>query len=297
MSLKITIKTISDALEVHRSMLEHEGRFNNRHKSALKNVVKYFGKFNVHEVPKYVVDNYYKSEQDKRNVKPQTLTREISIINASLNLCYNLEYLDIKPRMLDASYKSNIRNVWLTEGEIRKLLNSQRLKRNPSIEKACKIALTTTARKTAIRELRVDQIKWNEGERGLIDFNNDLMKNKSKPRAVVPVPKSIELMLRSACNESKKGFVLQSRSGNKIGDPLYVLKECAKDIGLNKDICFHTLRHTGAVHMAMKNVPLMELSRYMGHKNVEVTERVYAKFYPSFMKLSSEVAGGLVNDC
>tara|TARA_Y100000996_G_scaffold415256_1_gene408973 strand:- start:253 stop:1137 length:885 start_codon:yes stop_codon:yes gene_type:complete len=294
MSLKITIKTIKDALDVHKDMLEHEGRFNSRHKSLLKNIEGYFGKYKVHEIPKYVVDNYYKSEQKRRNVKPQTITREISVINASLSLCYNLEYLETKPRMLDASHKSDVRNVWLTEPEIKKLLNAKRLKRNPSIEKACKIALTTTARKSAIRELRVEQIRWDEG---LIDFNNDLMRNKSKPRAVVPIPKSIESMLRTACKESKKGFVLQSNSGNKIGDPLYILKECVRDIGLNKDICFHTLRHTGAVHMAMNNVPLMELSRYMGHKSIEITEKVYAKFYPSFMKHSSEVAGGLINDC
>ena len=297
MSLKVTIKTVKDALKVHEEMLEHEGRLNSRHQSILKKIVQYFGHFDVYEIPKYVVDNYYKSEQKRRNVKPQTLAREISMINASLNLCYRLEYLETKPRMLNASFKSNIRDLWLTEKEIKKLLKSARLKRNPEIEKACKIALTTTARKTAIRELRVEQINWNEGERGLINFNNGWMKNKAKPRAVVPVPKSIEDMLRNACKESKKGFILQTRSGNKIGDPLYILKECARDIGLDENICFHTLRHTGAVHMAMNNVPLMELSRYMGHKNVEVTERVYAKFYPSFMKLSSEVAGGLINGC
>ena len=297
MSLKLEIKTVRDALTVHEEMLEHEGRLNDRHKSILKNIIPYFGDYNIYEIPKYIVDNYYKSEQKKRNVKLQTLTREVSMINASFNLCYKLEYIESKPRTLDVDSKCNVRDLWLTEKQIKKLLKSPRLKRNPEIEKACKIALTTTARKTAIRELKVDQINWNEGERGLINFNSGCMRNKAKPRAVVPVPKRIEGMLRDACKESKKGFVLQTRSGNKIGDPLYILKECAKDIGLDENICFHTLRHTGAVHMAMNNVPLMELSRYMGHKNVEVTERVYAKFYPSFMKLSSELAGGLIDGC
>jgi len=175
-------------------------------------------------------------------------------------------------------------------------LKSNRLKRNPHIEKACKIALTTTARKEAIVNLRVEQVHWNEGERGLIDFNHDGMKNKAKPRAIVPVPKSIEQMLRKCCEESKQGWVLQTRRGNKIADPLYVLKKCVEDIGLNKEICFHTLRHTGAVHMAKNNVPLLELSRYMGHTKVDVTEKVYAKFYPDFMQKSSEVAGDLIRD-
>jgi len=39
----------------------------------------------------------------------------------------------------------------------------------------------------------------------------------------------------------------------------------------------------------------MELSRYMGHTSVEITERVYAKFYPEFMKKYSEDLGDLIN--
>jgi len=181
--------------------------------------------------------------------------------------------------------------------EIKRVLNSKAIKRNPHIEMACKIALTTTARKSAIRNLRVDQINWNEGERGLINFNSNDMLNKAKPRAVIPVPKSIENMLKRCCEQSKLGWVLQTRRGRQISDPLFVLKKAVKDANIEKDVCFHTLRHTGAVHMAMNNVPLLELSRYMGHTSIEITEKVYAKFYPDFMKRSSEVAGDLVNDC
>ena len=291
----MSLKTISDVLEVHKKMMSGEGRFNPRYNSIWKTLLKHFGNLNIYEVPKYVVNNYYNEQSEARNVKKQTLSREIAMINASFNYCYNNEYLNVKPRALDVSFKSGIRNVWLTNDEIKKILNSKRLKRNPHIEKACKIALTTTARKGAIQNLRVDQINWNEGERGLINFNSDDMKRKAKPRAVVPVPKSIEKMLRKCCEESKLGWVLQTRRGRKISDPLYVLQKCVEDVGIDKDVCFHTLRHTGAVHMAKNNVPLLELSRYMGHTSIEVTEKVYAKFYPDFMKLSSEVAGDLIN--
>ena len=253
----------------------------------------FFGNMKIHEIPKYKVEEYY----NKRKIKRQSVAKEIAMLNASLNYCYKMEYIDKKPRLLDATYKNETRNVWLTLDEIQKILKSDRIKRNPHIEMACKLALTTTARKSAIRNLRVDQINWNEGERGLINFNTDTMLNKAKPRAVVPVPKSIESMLKKCCEDSVLGWVLQTRRGRQISDPLFVLQNAVKDVGIDKNVCFHTLRHTGAVHMAKNNVPLLELSRYMGHTSIEITEKVYAKFYPDFMKRSSEIAGDLINDC
>ena len=290
-----SVKTVRDALLVHKNKLEDEGRFNKRYKSIHKNVLPYFGDMDIYDIPKYSVESYYKEQQRKRSAQKQSIAKEIAIINASLNYCYQMEYIDRKPRSLDVSHNKKIRETWLTKEEINKVLSSTRLKRNPHIEKACLIALTTTARKSAIMNLKVDQILWNEGERGLINFNNDDMLNKAKPRAVIPIPKSIEQMLRKCCDDSRLGYVLQTRRGRKISDPLYVLKNVIKDVGIEKDVCFHTLRHTGAVHMAKNNVPIMELSRYMGHTSVEITERVYAKFYPEFMKKSSEVLGDLID--
>tara|TARA_Y100001937_G_scaffold72262_1_gene98284 strand:- start:1928 stop:2791 length:864 start_codon:yes stop_codon:yes gene_type:complete len=287
------MQLVKEALDCHRQMMINQGRFNSRYKSICKFIMPFFGNMKIHEIPKYKVEEYY----NRRKIKRQSVAKEIAMLNASLNYCYKMEYIDKKPRLLDASYKNETRNVWLTLDEIQKILKSDRIKRNPHIEMACKLALTTTARKSAIRNLRVDQINWNEGERGLINFNTDTMLNKAKPRAVVPVPKSIESMLKKCCEDSVLGWVLQTRRGRQISDPLFVLQNAVKDVGIDKNVCFHTLRHTGAVHMAKNNVPLLELSRYMGHTSIEITEKVYAKFYPDFMKRSSEIAGDLINDC
>ena len=287
------MQLVKEELDCHRQMMINQGRFNSRYKSIWKFIMPFFGNMKLHEIPKYKVEEYY----NNRKIKRQSVAKEIAMLNASLNYCYKMEYIDKKPRLLDASYKNETRNVWLTLDEIQKILKSDRIKRNPHIEMACKLALTTTARKSAIRNLRVDQINWNEGERGLINFNTDTMLNKAKPIAVVPVPKSIESMLKKCCEDSVLGWVLQTRRGRQISDPLFVLQNAVKDVGIDKNVCFHTLRHTGAVHMAKNNVPLLELSRYMGHTSIEITEKVYAKFYPDFMKRSSEIAGDLINDC
>ena len=42
-------------------------------------------------------------------------------------------------------------------------------------------------------------------------------------------------------------------------------------------------------------VDMKEISVYLGHRSVVVTERVYAKFKPTFMKESSFVMADVIN--
>ena len=42
-------------------------------------------------------------------------------------------------------------------------------------------------------------------------------------------------------------------------------------------------------------VSMKEISVYLGHKSVNVTERVYAKYSPNFMKESANVMEGFIS--
>ena len=46
--------------------------------------------------------------------------------------------------------------------------------------------------------------------------------------------------------------------------------------------------------MAKHGVPIKEISKYLGHSSITITERVYAKYYPEFMKESVSVMGNLI---
>jgi integrase len=43
-------------------------------------------------------------------------------------------------------------------------------------------------------------------------------------------------------------------------------------------------RHSAAVWMAEDRVPMAEISQYLGHTNVEITSRFYAKFSPDYLR-------------
>ena len=55
----------------------------------------------------------------------------------------------------------------------------------------------------------------------------------------------------------------------------------------------HMLRHSVAVHMAEAGIDLWEISRYLGHSNVKVTQQVYARLSPEHLR---KAAGALEYD-
>ena len=46
----------------------------------------------------------------------------------------------------------------------------------------------------------------------------------------------------------------------------------------------HTLRHTVATHLVQDRVPIIEIAKLLGHKDSRITEKVYAKFGPDYLK-------------
>lgn len=50
----------------------------------------------------------------------------------------------------------------------------------------------------------------------------------------------------------------------------------------------HMLRHSAAVWMAEAGQPMSVIAQYLGHTDSRITERVYARFSPAFLKGASE---------
>lgn len=50
--------------------------------------------------------------------------------------------------------------------------------------------------------------------------------------------------------------------------------------GLDRDVCLHALRHTFAVTLARAGVPLIKLSKALGHASTQTTELHTLRFYP-----------------
>ena len=46
----------------------------------------------------------------------------------------------------------------------------------------------------------------------------------------------------------------------------------------------HMLEHSATVHMAEDDVPMEQIWQFLGHSDVELTRRVYARLSPSSLK-------------
>ena len=65
------------------------------------------------------------------------------------------------------------------------------------------------------------------------------------------------------------------------------LRKETKLAGIDKHITYHSSRHTFATLLVMDNVDIYKISKYLGHKSVNMTER-YLKYDLSIAKESAK---------
>lgn len=208
----------------------------------------------------------YKEMRQKSN---GTVLRELSTLRAALR------WHDPATRAgFDMPPPSPPKHDYLTRGEVEQLLNACR---EPHIILYIVLSIATAARKSALLELTWDQVDF---ERGLIDLG---VSNGNKRRAVVPMNSSAEELLEKAYQSRLTNHVIEF-NGQPIKDIKTGFKTAVRRSGLKRKINPHMLRHTSAVWMAENEIPMSQISQYLGHSNTEITERVYARYSPQFLK-------------
>lgn len=145
------------------------------------------------------------------------------------------------------------------------------------------LALNTAARKSALLELT-----WNR-----VDFERNQIKlatedeSGRKGRATVPIGKALRKELLLYYENRTCDYVIEY-SGGPIKDVRKGVSRTAKKAGL-KDVYPHVLRHTAAVWLAEANIPITVIAQYLGHTDSRITERVYARYSPSYLQGCAEV--------
>lgn len=110
----------------------------------------------------------------------------------------------------------------------------------------------------------------------LYDGNTWITKNRAKTNTEerVPLFKIPELIIEKYRHERKGSKVFELISNQKMNE---YLKEIAALCGIEKNLTFHTARHTFATTIALNNdIPIEVVSKLLGHKNISTTQ-IYAK--------------------
>jgi len=124
-----------------------------------------------------------------------------------------------------------------------------------------------------IEKLTPDDITTGiDGEKWII-YNRVKTGNRA-PIPLLPVPLNIIDKYKDYPVNVNKGRLLPVYSNQKING---YLKEVASICGINKNLTFHTARHTFATTVTLTNgVPIETVSKMLGHTSIKTTQ-IYSK--------------------
>jgi integrase len=178
-------------------------------------------------------------------------------------------YIEMPPR-------PKPKDAYLTREQSRILMDAAIL---PHVRLYSLLALSTGARNAALLELT-----WTrcDLERGLIDLRDPDRIGPAKGRAIVPMTNALRVALQEARAGALSPYVIEW-AGQRVASVKKGLAAAAKRAGL-PHVSPHMLRHSAAVHMAESGVPMAEIAAVLGHSNTRVTEAVYAKFSPTYLR-------------
>lgn len=216
--------------------------------------------------------------QRRAHCRAITVRNELAVIRAALNWAERNKVIGKAPFIqmppLPASQVGHI-----TKAEFRKLLDSAV---SPHIKLFMQVAVGTGARSNAILDLTWDRVNFGAN---LIVLNPIERIQTSKYRATVPMNDQLRALLLEAKEGALSQFVIEHGS-EKIASIKKGFGATAKRAGVK--VSPHMLRHSAAVWMAEGGIPMPQIARFLGHSDSRITERVYARFSPDFLKGASE---------
>ena len=232
----------------------------------------HFGNLSPEEITRQVCRAYHVLREDS---KPATINKHLATLRAGLNWHYGKNAM---PAMFELLPLDEPRDRWITKGEFHRLLEGANAEH---LRLFYHLAIATAGRKSAILEM-----KWqSEKEPNVRWIENTIFlgrKPNGKKRATVPMTNRVRSELEAAYKNRTCDHVIEY-AGNGVKDVKRAHAAACRNAGI-KDFTIHDLRHTAAVWMCGNGTPMEKISTYLGHTNVDITARVYARYQPDHLK-------------
>lgn len=246
---------------------------------AYDKLIPHFGHMAVRDIRPVDVDRYIAARKAGRLGRPSvghTISRELSVLNAAIVHAIKAGRLtEADKPFIKKPPSSPPRQRWLTPEEADRLLKAARGDGPtlPRIYRFIMLALNTASRKTALLELKRDQIDM---ERGLIYLNPADRLQTKKKRATVPISDQLRPMLAQTLNQITGDYVLDHPGAIKTA-----FNSACRRAGL-EGVTPHTLRHTWATWAAQRNVSLFKIAGVLGD-TLATVEKTYAHHCPDHL--------------
>lgn len=203
--------------------------------------------------------------------KPATANRYLAILRSILNTAKR-EWgaLAVLPT-IKLLPLNNKRYRFLTTEEEERLLPVC----SPLLRDLVVFLIDTGARKSEALGLTWDDVDLCRKPRPIARF----MDTKTKQPRSVPLTRRVEALLRNRRGEGKAPHRWAfTYDGTRWHQPHGTWKTACHKAGLS-DVVMHDLRHTFASRLVMRGVPLIHVSKLLGHADIRMTMR-YAHLAP-----------------
>jgi integrase len=207
-------------------------------------------------------------------VAGSTLRLELSLLRATWNHAVRKRVLDAKdvPVLDPLPEASPPRQRILDADELARLFQAAERPGRDRVRMFIWLARYTAARRTAIEELRWNQVRFDTN---VINYLPDGERQTRKRKASVPIASALRPVLEEAYARRKSDTDLVIGAGAKINHALDALARAAGVEGVTP----HVFRHTAATEMVSRGVDLWVVAKVLGN-TVEQVENVYAKWRP-----------------
>lgn len=264
-----TFDTIADIVDAYLADLNGE-RQEKRKREAWAAAKPYWGALR----PETVDEGVSLSYPGWRKRAANTVRQELSLVRTALNWAVNNKHLPSAPKItLPPMPETSVGH--LTKPQFRQFLTGCGA---PHVSLFAKLAVTTGGRKTALLQALWTQVDF---DRALIDLNGEGRRQSSKYRATVPLNELILPALREARDAAMTEHIIEHH-----GKPLLDIKKgfAAAAKRSKVEAHPHMLRHSAAVWMAEDRVPMAEIASFLGHRDINITIRIYARYHPDYLR-------------
>lgn len=239
-----------------------------------KSVLPEFGHLLPDEVTTAICRAYV-AKRRKAKRKDGTIWTELNHLQISLNWAKRQRLIETEVAV-ERPPKPAPRDRRLTKPEARSLLDAADI---PHVKLAIALMLGTAARAGAILELTWDRVDF---ERNQIRYSDPADTTRRKGRATVSMTGDVRQRLQEARQDALTEFVVEW-AGRRVKSLKRGFARTVERAGL-VDVTPHVLRHTGATWMAEAGHSMAEIAAVLGHSDSRTTERIYARFSPSYLR-------------
>jgi integrase/recombinase XerD len=196
-----------------------------------------------------------------------TITKNFITLKTYTLIAIRKRLVDSNPFDIEKIRRGKSNQVWLTEKELDKLIRFYSTEQfPPNLHKVLQyflFSVFTGMRLSDVKNFDMEQIKGD-----FIIINPIKTKRTSNEMVTIPITKPIKRILKDAAPFRLKGKVFECYADAVTNR---MLKKIAEFSGINKELSFHSARHTFATIFLEKTDDLATLQKLLGHSSIQQT--------------------------